>query len=748
MNFGLFSTLSPTLSRQREREYSGYRDKNYSWRCIQTAPSPAGGRGRGRGWIASFLLYAASAALAQNAPVFTAEQAEAGRALYQRDCASCHGDNLDDGRFGLPLRGAAFRNRWAGHPLQELFALTRDSMPPAAPGSLSNGDYAALLAFLLQANAVEPGPSALPAEERQLFALNFPGVLIPQQQQLRTNTLGVAAGTALPAWPAAANPLDAITPVSDAMLANPAAADWLTWRRAQDGLGFSPLAQITPSNVATLKSAWSLALPPGPNLATPLVHDGVLFVHGYGDHVQALDAKTGDELWHYARRLPDSRAPSVKRNMALYGDKLYLATSDFHLIALDVKSGALVWDYAFEQAPGRWEMTGGPLVAKGKVMQGFAGQGAGGPYIVGLDAESGAEQWRFYTVARPGEPGGESWNGLPLEQRSGGSIWTAGTYDAELGLAFFGPGPTYDTEPLRKPLNQSGITNDALYTDATLALDPDNGQLVWHYQHLQNDQWDLDWAFERQVVNLPGTDGATHKYVITAGKPGIYDVLDAATGRYARSFDMGLQNFIVAIDPVTGVKTVNPELVPGDGRKVTVCPHAVGGRNWLPSAYDPQNGIVYVPAVESCMDMTPVEAGGRGFLSSGVRLSVIARPDSDGRYGRIQALDAQSGATLWTARQRAPQTTGVLATAGGVIFAGALDRRLSAYDAKDGALLWQSRLSDVPNSAPISYSVDGKQYIAMVVGYGGIQPVTFASLVPEIPLPVARSSSIFVFELP
>ncbi len=169
------------------------------------------------------------------------------------------------------------------------------------------------------------------------------------------------------------------------------------------------------------------------------MHDGVIYVHSFGDHVQALDAKTGDEFWHYARTLPSTARPTVKRNMALYGDKIYFGTSDVHVVALDARTGEVVWDVPITEPGSGFGLSGGPLVARGKVMQGVNGQAPGGAYIVALDAQTGAEAWRFYTIARPGEPGGESWNGLPLEQRTGGSVWTAGSYDAERNLAFFGP---------------------------------------------------------------------------------------------------------------------------------------------------------------------------------------------------------------------------------------------------------------------------------------------------------------------
>src|ERR1700674_53558 len=401
-----------------------------------------------------------------------------------------------------------------------------------------------------------------------------------------------------------ANPLDKIIPVTDAMLQNPPDGDWLTWRRGYDATGYSPLKAITRDNVRHLRSAWAWSLPNGPNEATPLVHDGVLFVHSYGDRVQALDAATGDLLWQYSRQLPKEARVSVKRNLAIYGDKLLVPTSDVHLVALDIKTGKVVWDHEIGDYK-QMGMTGGPLAAKGKVMQGTTGRVPGGNFIVALDIQTGQEAWRFRAIPRPGEPGGDSWNGLPLEKRNGGSVWTAGSYDPGLNLAYFGIAQTYDTGPLLHPVNQPGINNDGLYTDSTVALNPDTGKLVWHFQHQPNDQWDLDWAFERQLIKLP-VNGETRTLAVTAGKQAIFDALDASTGEYVFSKDLGLQNVVTAIDPKTGAKTVNPKVVPGGAEPVTVCPHPGGAKSWIPSSYNPDTKIVYVPLVESCTGLIAV----------------------------------------------------------------------------------------------------------------------------------------------
>jgi alcohol dehydrogenase (cytochrome c) len=673
-------------------------------------------------------------------PNFTSAQAAQGKAAFDRSCASCHGPNLDDGEFAPPLRGNDFRLRWGARPLDTLLDEMSRTMPPAAPNSLGDAVYAQLLAYLAQENGVTPGTRELAADPAALRTAMLPGAAGGPSG-------GLTTGIAIPPPPPRANPLDRLTPVTDTMLTSPAAGEWLTWRRSHDNMGFSPLTQINKQNVADLRLAWSWALPNGPNEVTPLVHDGVMFVHGYGDKVQAIDAATGDLLWQYSRRLPRDRAPSVKRGIALYGDKLYVPTSDTHVVALNVKTGDVVWDHAVADPKAGYGMTGGPLVANNKVMIGTTGRAPGGNFIVALDAATGKEAWRFYTIARPGEPGGNSWNGLPLERRNGASVWVPASYDQKLDLAYFGPAQTYDTGPLRNPSDEGDVTSDGLYTDSTLAINVTTGRLVWFFQHQPNDQWDYDWAFERQVIQLP-VNGTQKTVVITGGKQAIFDTMEADTGKYVFSFDLGVQNVVTGIDPKTGEKIIDERLVPGDGETKFTCPHAGGAKSWLPSSYNPRTKMLYVTLVEACMDLTPVGPGGRGSLSTGVRWSLRPRPDSDGKYGRVQAINLETRKPVWMERQRAPQSTGALATAGGVVFAGALDRSFIAYDDMTGRELWRTRLGDVPSNAPISYAVNGRQYVAVVVGNGGAQANTFPALVPEIRNPPDRGAAVFVFELP
>jgi alcohol dehydrogenase (cytochrome c) len=691
--------------------------------------------------VASQPLFHAQQPETRSAPTYTSAQAGIGKTAYDRSCASCHGGNLDDGPLGPPLKGVAFIQKYGGKSVDELFAKVSTTMPTASPGSLSGTAYAQIVAYILQANAIVAGTRELPTEAAALAGMTIP--------------VGGFSVTAFspyaPPLPAVkrVNPLDAMTSVSEAQLIEPPAQDWLTWRRSYDAHGFSPLTQINVRNAGSLRVAWSWALPPGSTESTPLVHDGVMFVAGAGDRVQALDARTGDLLWQYTRRLPQGVGGGYKRGIALYGDRLYIGTPDTHVIALDARTGSVVWDQQIGDPSVREGIAGGPLVAKGKVMVGTTGTGVGavpgGPQIVALDAETGKVAWRVHTIAQPGEPGGDSWNGVPVEKRSGASVWTPGSYDPRTGLAYFGTGNTYDTAPLVAPVGRPGVTNDALYTDSTLAIDPDTGKIVWHFQHHPNDQWDLDWAFERQLIRLP-VGGEIRNVALTAGKLGIYDALDAQTGSYLFSIDLGLQNLVTAIDPTTGAKTIDMSLVPGTGVKM-VCPAGAGVKNWLPASYNPSTKTVVVPLVEACMDLWPVPGGGRGGLSTGVNFGVRPRPGSDGNYGRLQAINLETRKTVWTTRQRAPMTTGVLATAGGVVFAGSFDRYFRAYDQTNGKMLWESRLSDVSSSPPITYAVNGKQYVALVVGQGGFHAASYAPLVPEFKSPTDRGSSVWVFEL-
>jgi alcohol dehydrogenase (cytochrome c) len=543
-----------------------------------------------------------------------------------------------------------------------------------------------------------------------------------------------------------------VTPVTDQTLRAPPAGDWLMWRRTYDGQGFSPLKQINRTTAAGLTQAWSLALPTGPNEITPLVHDGVIFIES-GGRVQAIDGVSGDLLWDYSRAAAArfSPASAVARSIAIYENTLIVPTPDRHVVALDVKTGKVVWDHevvpASDSGP---RLSGGPLVAHGKLIQGVSNCNnvKGGCFIVGLDAKTGAEVWRFQTIARPGQPGGDSWNGAPVDERFGAAVWNAGSYDPDLNLVYYGVGQTYDAATLLQAHASKGESADGLYTNSTLALDPDTGKLAWHYQHFSRDVWDYDWTFDRSLIELK-VGGKMRKLSVTGGKLAIFDAVDRATGQYLFSKDLGLQSLVKSIDPKTGRKIIDPALEPVANKTVSMCPHGGGARNWLATSYDASTKILYVPLVESCMNFTwkPRSPDATAAGGSDLDWELKARPDSDGNIGRVEAINLETGKVEWTRRRRAPEASAILATAGGVLFEGSRDRMFRASDSATGRILWSARLDAAPSSTPVTYSIGGQQYVAVVAGGGGAHDITWAALVPEIDSP-AGSPSLWVFKLP
>ena len=642
---------------------------------------------------------------------FTEAQAASGRAVYRTQCASCHGADLEGQHLAPGLTGERFDRTWRGKPASALmFHLRR--MPPnsSAAGGLGDETYANVLAYLLQANGQEPADGSLPSDIKALASLT-----IPRREGATSDP--PAAPVVVSASGAAR--LAGLSPITDGMLRNPPDGDWLQWGRTYDGHNFSPLKLVTRENVRNLKPAWRVPLTGGLSMPTPLVHDGVMFLQTIPDTVLALDAANGEILWRY--QYTPTGPSSQKMGLALHGGRVFVPTSDIHVLALNARTGELVWNHEIagtststSPGRGRYQIRGAPLVVGNKVIQGVtASFSPGGGFIVGLDIESGEEIWRFNTIARPDEPGGNSWNGLPLDQRSGGSVWHQGTYDPELNLVYFGVAPTYDTLPLLKASGDQGVTMEALYTNCTIALNPDTGKLVWHYQHVQNDQWDLDWVFERQIVEMT-IEGRQRKVVMNAGKMAILDALDAATGEYLFSVDSGTQNVITSIDPKTGAKRIDMEKWPDPKRPAIICPAVSGARSWPPTSYSRQSGLLYLPLTEWCHRFGPE---GFKLLTSGVGLMPAEHPDSaDGMMGRLQAMDVAGRKLAWVHHQRAPLSTSVLATAGGLVFVGDLDPTLKAFDDSTGKQLWQAALDDLPSSSVITYSVGSTQYVAVVVG--------------------------------
>ena len=688
--------------------------------------------------VASAIAIAAAASREVRAAGDQAVTSASDDRLYADNCSACHGAGLQGG-FGRPLTGADFTSRWSGKGPQ-LLSYIATKMPPGNPGSLSSDVYHAVTRHVQQlagmtADITATEASSADATEAASHAGDDHGPEAPsnfdrQYRQATTDRAALAKR---------------MTPVSEATLDAPAPGDWPAWRRSNATHGFSPLIAVNKTNVHDLRLAWSLALASGTNEITPIAYQGLLFVNSNGV-VQALDGASGDLIWEFSRPSKRQSPVSQPRGMTLYRSMLLVATEDAHVVALDAGTGKVIWDHSISQPSGRIQLTSGPLVAHGKIIQGVSGCSGtdivGGCFIVAMDAKDGRELWRFGTIPAPGTPDGDSWNGAPIEQRFGASVWTTGSYDPVLNLVYFGTANTYNISPLLTPRTPPGPASSALYTNTTLALNPDTGKLVWHYQHFARDVWNLDWAFEQTLAVLP-IDGKPRRVIVTIGKIGLVDIVDAQSGRFLKSYDLGLQNIVSHIDPDSGQKIVDPTKWPTPGAPQTICPYAGGGRNWYATAYDARSHRLYIPIVEACMLYYGEPTGSR----PGLHLELVPPPGSDGNFGRITALDLATGKTEWIDRQRSPQSSAILATAGGLLFTGNRDRSFSALDSDNGRRLWSTRLGSVVDSFPITFEAGGVQYVAVTSGGGGLLDTTMRPLTPETRDPPANTM-LWVFRLP
>ena len=579
--------------------------------------------------------------------------------------------------------------------------------------------------------------------------------------------LVLAAAVLLPpaAGPAQAQPGDDFTPVTDAMLQDPAPGDWLMWRRTLDGWGYSPLDQIDRGNVGDLRMVWSRALTAGNQQGTPLVYDGVMYMPNPRDVIQALDAVTGDLLWEYRRPRPDDLEEYVaaslaeaNRNIAIYGNLIISTSHDDYVFALDAATGRLAWETQildYRENPAH--QTAGPIIADGKIVSGRGCMPEGGPeacVITAHDARTGAELWRTRMIPAPGEPGDETWGDVPFEQRRHVGAWMVPSYDPELNLIYVG---TSVTSPAPKFM-LGGTDLAHLYHNSTLALDADTGAIVWYYQHL-NDHWDLDHPFERILVDTavtpdpgavswinPRLQPGERRRVVTGipGKTGVVYTLDRATGEFLWATPTITQNVISDIDGATGAVSENGELVfSAEGQEVLACPTYNGGKDWEAGAYSPLTNTMYFPLRNTCarmMTVTSSETLPLELYSLAVRNQIA--PGTD-QVGTVQAISAETGATVWKHDQRAA-TTSLVTTGGGLVFGGDANGRFRAFDQETGEVLWEINIGSSVSGFPITYAVDGRQYVVASTGTGN--PMSFLPLTPE--LRPSIGNNIFVFALP
>ena len=518
--------------------------------------------------------------------------------------------------------------------------------------------------------------------------------------------------------------------------------NWLTYYGTYDGQRYSQLDQIDKDSVKRLSPAWvfqagTQGLQAGASTysfeASPLVVDGVMYVTGPDGKVWAIDAKTGEELWRYKHASPFDVSlccGNVNRGVAVGHGKVYMATLNCHVVALDATTGEPVWDVTVGDVRAGESRTVAPVLVKDMVLVGSSGGEFGTRgHLDALDAETGERRWRCYTVPKPGEPGSETWpDDGEAWQRGGANCWVSPTYDPELELIYQGTGnPAPDFDGGVRP-------GDNLYTDSTVAIDVNTGEIRWHYQFTPHDLWDYDSTMEN--ILFDGPDG--QKLLAHADKNGYFFVLDRTNGELVRVFP-----FVDRITwgEITPEGKVTPKVYPDEeGVPVHFWPGPAGGKEWTHMAYSRRTGLIYVPVQEVGATATRRR---REFKESIPYWGAGVAVDLDDHYGFVAAIDPNTGEEKWRWRNEYPMCASTLCTAGGLVFQGTPTGEFVALDEETGEKLWSFQCGSGHHSSPSTYSVDGRQYIAVPTGWGG----WVEGFLPGL-LGAAAGSAMFVFALP
>ena len=518
-------------------------------------------------------------------------------------------------------------------------------------------------------------------------------------------------------------------------------ANWLSYGRTYDEQRFSPLTAISDKNVGRLGLQWSADLDTARGQeATPIVVDGVLYVSTAWSMVKAFDAATGEPIWSYDPQVPREKlvevcCDAVNRGVAVYKGKVFVGTLAGHVVALDAATGKVAWDIQSIPEGSHMAITGAPRIVKGKVLIGAAGsEYFTRGYLAAFDTETGKEVWRFYTV--PGDPSqpfegkhleaaAKTWSGEYWKFGGGGTVWDSITYDPETDLVYFG---TANAEPWNPGIRNSAA-GDNLYTASIVAIRPDTGEYVWHYQETPEDRWDFDSNQQIIAANLK-IAGQERRVVMHAPKNGFFYVLDARTGKFISGTAFATVNWATGLDPASGRPLVNPEArYEITGKPFTSFPGAYGAHTWHPMSYSPDTGLVYIPTNEAAATYTdPAKewTPGKVGMQLGVDFNAGAMPADTGireswlkkTTGALLAWDPVTRSARWAVQHAGPANGGTLSTAGNLVFQGTAGGEFRAYAADTGKQLWSFAAQTGVVAGPVTYSVNGKQYVAVLAGWG------------------------------
>jgi alcohol dehydrogenase (cytochrome c) len=560
-------------------------------------------------------------------------------------------------------------------------------------------------------------------------------------------------------------------PVTDAMLANPPAEDWLMISRTYDEQRFSPLKQINQSNVANLRMAFSRGLPQGTQESTPIVHDGVMYMIEPGANLLAIDAATGDEIWEYKRDYPKDMEGKVRgaqlsrsKAMAIYEDMVYFTAPDGFVVAVDAKTGKLRWETKAFDLSTKTEHSGGLIVADGKVISNRTCTTRAGCFIAAHDARTGKELWKFNNTAGKGDPGDSTWGGIPEEQRVASSWGLPGSYDPKTKKLFWAiSNPIPYTRLKRHDGKADAVPYDApaeLYSNSTVSIDIETGKLVWYYQHLPGDDWDSDHIHERTLIhtkvaadpkfikwiNPAIPKGEERDVVVDVAEAGDIFVNDQKTGEFlwAAPFPYDVPNVnMTSIDVKTGITHINDKSVfKKDGDRMVGC--FQNTRSYWATSYDPKNNSLYIPFQDACLDMTADSSKPLGF---GPRFGVRREGVDPDKFMGMMKVDMTTGEMKRIFSQAAPGNGSALTTDGDLLFWGDLNRRFRALDPETGKVLWEQIVGGPVMTSTITYAVNGKQYVAIFTGEGQSGSRSVLDMAPSVK-PVRGHNAVYVFALP